>query len=152
MKNELTVEQISTLVKFSAHEDTFINEVGYDVFGRKLNVGDLVYAVSTQSGGKLSRRVGYVGGFKEKKISVYVYTGMGQGCRIVSFDGRNLIKIDSSFLDSVLAHRNLTKKETETPIKTYKGCMDCHHQYHCPMHQEGYDYNPDTCEYIKDYE
>lgn len=67
MKNELTAEQISTLVKFSAHEDSFINEVGYDVFGRKLNVGDLVYAVSTQSGGRLSRRVGYVGDSRKRK-------------------------------------------------------------------------------------
>lgn len=33
-----------------------------------------------------------------------------------------------------------------------KGCKDCWHNYHCPMPQEGYDYNPDTCEYNPDNE
>ena len=33
-----------------------------------------------------------------------------------------------------------------------KGCRDCWHEYHCPMPQEGYDYNPDTCPFIKDYD
>ena len=28
-----------------------------------------------------------------------------------------------------------------------KECKDCWHNYHCPMSQEGYDYNPDTCPY-----
>lgn len=28
--------------------------------------------------------------------------------------------------------------------------MDCFHQYHCPMMQEGYSYNPDTCPYNPD--
>ena len=31
-----------------------------------------------------------------------------------------------------------------------KGCKDCWHNYHCPMPQDGYDYNPDTCEYNED--
>ena len=35
----------------------------------------------------------------------------------------------------------LTEPEVE------KGCKDCWHNYHCPMPQEGYDYNPDTCKY-----
>ena len=25
-----------------------------------------------------------------------------------------------------------------------KECEDCWHNYHCPMPQEGYDYNPDN--------
>ena len=29
----------------------------------------------------------------------------------------------------------------------FKGCEDCWHNYHCPMPQEGYDFNPDTCRY-----
>ena len=33
-----------------------------------------------------------------------------------------------------------------------KECKVCWHNYHCPMPQEGYDYNPDTCPYVKDYE
>lgn len=33
-----------------------------------------------------------------------------------------------------------------------KGCHDCFHEYHCPMPQEGYDYNPDTCKYNPDNE
>ena len=31
-----------------------------------------------------------------------------------------------------------------------KECRDCWHNYHCPMPQEGYDYNPDTCPYNPD--
>ena len=33
---------------------------------------------------------------------------------------------------------------------TPKGCEDCWHNYHCPMPQEGYDFNPDTCPYNPD--
>ena len=33
-----------------------------------------------------------------------------------------------------------------------KECKDCWHNYHCPMPQEGYDYNPDTCPYNPDNE
>ena len=31
-----------------------------------------------------------------------------------------------------------------------KECKDCWHNYHCPMPQEGYDYDPDTCPYNPD--
>lgn len=31
-----------------------------------------------------------------------------------------------------------------------KGCKDCWHNYHCPIPQEGYDYNPDTCPHNPD--
>ena len=31
-----------------------------------------------------------------------------------------------------------------------KECRDCWHNYHCPMPQEGYNYNPDTCPYNPD--
>ena len=31
-----------------------------------------------------------------------------------------------------------------------KGCKDCWHNYHCPIPQEGYNYNPDTCPYNPD--
>lgn len=37
----------------------------------------------------------------------------------------------------------------EKPMKE-KCCKDCWHNYHCPMPQEGYDYNPDTCPYNQD--
>lgn len=30
--------------------------------------------------------------------------------------------------------------------------MDCFHEYHCPMPQEGYNFNPDTCPYNPDNE
>ena len=30
------------------------------------------------------------------------------------------------------------------------GCENCWHNYHCPMPQEGYDYNPETCVYNHD--
>ena len=33
-----------------------------------------------------------------------------------------------------------------------KECKDCWHNYHCPMPQEGYDFNPDTCPYNPDNE
>ena len=33
-----------------------------------------------------------------------------------------------------------------------KECKDCWHNYHCPMSQEGYDYDPDTCPYKPDNE
>ena len=33
-----------------------------------------------------------------------------------------------------------------------KECRDCFHAYHCPMPQEGYDFNPDTCHYNPDNE
>lgn len=33
-----------------------------------------------------------------------------------------------------------------------KECRDCWHNYHCPMPQEGYDFNPDTCPYNPDNE
>lgn len=29
-------------------------------------------------------------------------------------------------------------------------CKDCFHNYHCPMPQEGYDFNPKTCVYNPD--
>ena len=32
-----------------------------------------------------------------------------------------------------------------------KGCKDCWHQYHCPMQQEGYNFDPDTCPHISDF-
>lgn len=35
-------------------------------------------------------------------------------------------------------------------IKIMKECRDCWHNYHCPMPQEGYDYDPDTCPYNPD--
>lgn len=33
-----------------------------------------------------------------------------------------------------------------------KECRDCFHAYHCPMPQEGYDFNPDTFPYNPDNE
>lgn len=33
-----------------------------------------------------------------------------------------------------------------------KDCTDCWHNYHCPMPQEGYDFNPDDCPYNPDNE
>ena len=41
----------------------------------------------------------------------------------------------------------MTQEEKQLPLK---GCKDCWHNYHCPMPQEGYDYNPDTCPYKPD--
>ena len=38
----------------------------------------------------------------------------------------------------------MTKEE---PLKT---CRDCWHDYHCPMSQEGYSFNPDICKYNPD--
>ena len=29
-------------------------------------------------------------------------------------------------------------------------CKDCWNNYHCPMPQEGYNFNPDTCSYNPD--
>lgn len=34
--------------------------------------------------------------------------------------------------------------------KRVKGCEDCWHNYHCPMPQEGYNFNPDICSYNPD--
>ena len=31
-----------------------------------------------------------------------------------------------------------------------KRCKDCFHNYHCPMLQEGYSYDPDTCPFNPD--
>lgn len=31
-------------------------------------------------------------------------------------------------------------------------CKDCWHNYHCPMSQEGYNFNPATCPYNPDNE
>lgn len=31
-----------------------------------------------------------------------------------------------------------------------KDCKDCFHIYHCQMHQEGENHNPDTCKYNPD--
>ena len=33
-----------------------------------------------------------------------------------------------------------------------KECKDCWHNYHCPMPQEGYNFDPDTCQYNPDNE
>ena len=41
----------------------------------------------------------------------------------------------------------MTQKEKQPSLK---GCKNCWHNYHCPMPQEGYDYNPDTCPYNPD--
>lgn len=40
----------------------------------------------------------------------------------------------------------MTQEDRQLP----KGCEDCWHNYHCPMPQEGYDFNPDTCPYSPD--
>lgn len=32
-----------------------------------------------------------------------------------------------------------------------KTCKDCWHNYHCPMPQEGYDYDPDICPWISEF-
>ena len=39
-----------------------------------------------------------------------------------------------------------------TESEKTKDCGDCWHNYHCPMPQEGYDFNPDTCKYNPDNE
>lgn len=31
-------------------------------------------------------------------------------------------------------------------------CKDCWHNYHCPLPQEGYNYDPNNCPYNPDYE
>ena len=36
--------------------------------------------------------------------------------------------------------------------KMFPGCEDCWHNYHCPMLQEGYDYDPKTCPWNPDNE
>ena len=36
--------------------------------------------------------------------------------------------------------------------KNKNGCKDCWHNYHCPIPQEGYDFNPVTCPYNPDNE
>ena len=36
--------------------------------------------------------------------------------------------------------------------KRFPGCEDCWHNYHCPMPQEGYDYDPKTCPWNPDNE
>jgi hypothetical protein len=41
---------------------------------------------------------------------------------------------------------------TENFINMCKECKDCWHNYHCPMPQEGYDFDPDTCPYNPDNE
>lgn len=35
--------------------------------------------------------------------------------------------------------------ESDEDFKPKKTCRDCWDSYHCPMPQEGYDYDPDTC-------
>ena len=37
-----------------------------------------------------------------------------------------------------------------TKEKLLKNCKDCWHNYHCPMPQEGYNFNPDMCKYNPD--
>ena len=50
------------------------------------------------------------------------------------------IKISDTFANS-------TPRESKM-----KECRDCWHNYHCPLPQEGYDYDPDTCPYNPDNE
>lgn len=40
------------------------------------------------------------------------------------------------------------KKNIQGREKKEKGCLNCWHNYHCPMPQEGYNYNPDDCPYL----
>ena len=40
--------------------------------------------------------------------------------------------------------------ETRKPMSKTKGCKNCWHNYHCPMPQEGYDYEPETCPHNPD--
>ena len=46
-------------------------------------------------------------------------------------------------------YNEIHKKSIQSCAKE-KGCEDCFHNYHCPMPQEGYDFNPDTCPYNHD--
>ena len=34
--------------------------------------------------------------------------------------------------------------------KTFPGCEDCWHQYHCGVSQMGFDYDPKTCPWNPD--
>lgn len=36
--------------------------------------------------------------------------------------------------------------------KSFPGCEDCWHEYHCPLPQEGYDFDPKTCPHNPDNE
>ena len=42
---------------------------------------------------------------------------------------------------------NMIQEDKQLPLKS---CKDCWHNYHCPMPQEGYNFNPDTCTYNSD--
>lgn len=48
-------------------------------------------------------------------------------------------------IDNIYREHFVPKTDTKK-----KCCKDCWHNYHCPMPQEGYDYDPDTCEWNPD--
>lgn len=58
--------------------------------------------------------------------------------------------IDNILYAAACGIKNTKIMTQEKKQLTPKGCKDCWHNYHCPMPQEGYDFNPDTCKYNPD--
>lgn len=57
-----------------------------------------------------------------------------------------VIDLAPRFLEA--ARKQIVKEMGENILE--KECKDCWHNYHCPIPQEGYNYNPDTCPYNPD--
>jgi len=92
----------------------FANKVGYDVFGRKLEIGDLVFIFTAGYSGEMIRRVGTVAKFTEKKTTISTTPRWGwRGAEKanVSVDPKNVIKIDQSCIDSLEEYIKQNKKE-----------------------------------------
>ena len=84
----------------------------------------------------------------EKELSTWFYDpSCNQEVKLLL----NLFPIE---YHSKMLHFGFTIKFTMLIFKEVqenKGCKDCFHNYHCPMPQEGYDFNPDTCPYNHDF-
>lgn len=48
------------------------------------------------------------------------------------------------------ALREYKRMEEQHNNEKLHGCEACWHNYHCPLPQEGFDYDPDTCPYNPD--
>ena len=98
---ELTKDQIDILK--SVPEKKFNNTPGYDVFGRKLETGDYVYAVSHATySHKLQRRICIVEKSTEKKITLLRVDDYHNFAERISVEPQNIIKIDESVIQSII--------------------------------------------------
>ena len=81
----------------------FDNEVGYDMLGNKLELGDLVLCVTANDTGKVHRTIGRVKKFCEQKttiVIVYSSSYRWSDSNSASYNPERIVKIPEDYLQT----------------------------------------------------